>query len=45
MSEKDEKRVRRKAEGLDRERKARDERKRRKENAERDGKLNAFDAV
>ena len=35
VSEKDEKRVRRKAEGLDRERKVRDERNRRKENAER----------
>ena len=42
VSENDEKRVRRKAEGLDRERKARDERKRRKENAERDGKLDAL---
>ena len=42
VSEKVEKRVRRKAEGLDCERKARDERKKRKENAERDGKLNAL---
>ena len=42
VSDKDEKRVRKKAEGLDCERKARDERKKRKENAERDGKLNAL---